>query len=239
MGQFILDQCNRFLEHYFSDDIKYNGFRILEAGGGSFSHFSTPDNSVIACLDISMGQLIRNEKIRDRIRGDIQSLPIGSNSLEMIICFNVLEHLEDPESALSEMYRVLSTNGIMLIGCPNRRSLKSLITRLTPIWFHRLYYRFVVGKVDRGEGHCDAFPTPFGSIVSTRGLGKWLRENQMEILFKQYYDGVAAYKIIGQTRWSQLFSLPYYGLAFLLQILTLNYWKPLQSDILLVAKKVG
>jgi len=40
--------------------------------------------------------------------GNIYNLPFNENSFEIVMCLEVLEHLEKPEKALSELYRVNS-----------------------------------------------------------------------------------------------------------------------------------
>lgn len=49
---------------------------------------------------------------------DICSLPFDSGSFDVIICNHVLEHVQDDTKALSEIYRVLSSNGIAVLQVP-------------------------------------------------------------------------------------------------------------------------
>ena len=39
-------------------------------------------------------------------QGDIYALPYNDNSFDLVICSEVLEHLEHPEKALTEVIRV-------------------------------------------------------------------------------------------------------------------------------------
>src|SRR5579872_1370402 len=50
-------------------------------------------------------------------QGDIYKLPYPSNSFDLVICIEVLEHLEYPEKALSELERVSKKHCI--ISVPN------------------------------------------------------------------------------------------------------------------------
>ncbi|MGK2859066.1 MAG: methyltransferase domain-containing protein [Thermoanaerobaculia bacterium] len=50
--------------------------------------------------------------------GDAHALPIGSGSVGGIHCEAVLEHLEFPASAVSEMYRVLRGGGLAYAATP-------------------------------------------------------------------------------------------------------------------------
>lgn len=67
-------------------------------------------------------QNISEEKIYsqiDGIVGDILQLPVESDSMEMVVCSDVLEHVSDPSRALKEIFRILKTEGITLIVLPS------------------------------------------------------------------------------------------------------------------------
>lgn len=51
--------------------------------------------------------------------GDVRWLPFKDNYFNVITCFDVLEHLESPQIALSELNRVLRDDGTFLISVPN------------------------------------------------------------------------------------------------------------------------
>lgn len=50
-------------------------------------------------------------------KGDIYKLPYKDNSFDLIICTEVLEHLEDPKMALAELKRV--TKKHLILSVPN------------------------------------------------------------------------------------------------------------------------
>jgi len=50
-------------------------------------------------------------------KGDIYKLPYKDNSFDVVICSEVMEHLEDPEAALKELKRV--TKKHLLLSVPN------------------------------------------------------------------------------------------------------------------------
>jgi SAM-dependent methyltransferase len=52
------------------------------------------------------------------IVGDIHKMPFPDNSQEALICMAVLEHVEDPFSAMKEIYRVLKPGGYCFIYVP-------------------------------------------------------------------------------------------------------------------------
>ena len=52
------------------------------------------------------------------IIGDIHDLPFEDNSEDAIVCIAVLEHVEEPQKAVREMYRVLKPGGYCYIYAP-------------------------------------------------------------------------------------------------------------------------
>lgn len=51
---------------------------------------------------------------------DGESLALASGSFDLVLCFEVIEHLTDQESLLQEIRRVLKPKGILVISTPNR-----------------------------------------------------------------------------------------------------------------------
>ena len=52
------------------------------------------------------------------IIGDIHDLPLEDNSVDALVCMSVLEHVEEPQRAVREMYRVLKKGGYCYIYTP-------------------------------------------------------------------------------------------------------------------------
>ncbi|MEK7642712.1 MAG: methyltransferase domain-containing protein [Patescibacteria group bacterium] len=52
------------------------------------------------------------------IVGDIHDLPLKDESVDAVICMNILEHVEDPQKAIKEMHRVLKKGGYLYLDTP-------------------------------------------------------------------------------------------------------------------------
>lgn len=65
-------------------------------------------------------------------RGSILAAPYADNSFDVILCLDVIEHLntEDQPRALSEIYRVLKPGGTLVCSLPNLGHLASRISFL-------------------------------------------------------------------------------------------------------------
>lgn len=55
--------------------------------------------------------------------GSIAQLDYGNETFDIITCFDVLEHLKEPEAAIKECRRVLKSGGIFVVRVPNIFSL--------------------------------------------------------------------------------------------------------------------
>jgi len=71
-------------------------------------------------IDVSLAsEILKNPKVT-AFQGDFFSglEKIPDNTVDVLMCISVLEHLWDPELALKEFYRVLAPNGVCLINVP-------------------------------------------------------------------------------------------------------------------------
>jgi ubiquinone/menaquinone biosynthesis C-methylase UbiE len=51
---------------------------------------------------------------------DVQQLPFDDGVFDVVVCFEVLEHLDDAEEAVREFARVLTKGGFVAVSSPNR-----------------------------------------------------------------------------------------------------------------------
>lgn len=53
--------------------------------------------------------------------GDIRELPHEDNTFDLVVCFEVIEHLDESGVALDELARVLAPDGLLLLSSPTRQ----------------------------------------------------------------------------------------------------------------------
>jgi ubiquinone/menaquinone biosynthesis C-methylase UbiE len=94
---------------------------ILDAGCGSGDFIKlNPFSAKIIGRDVNKDNLNKLKKQGFNVDfGDLnRDLEFSENSFDAISCFHVLEHLTNPQNALSELYRVLKKKGILVIMVP-------------------------------------------------------------------------------------------------------------------------
>jgi ubiquinone/menaquinone biosynthesis C-methylase UbiE len=95
---------------------------ILDVGAGSAPYRKYFDHCIYKTQDFHQ---LDNSQLRGKSGyhkidyvSDITNIPIENNTIDFILCTEVLEHVPDPISALKEMTRVLKNHGIILITAP-------------------------------------------------------------------------------------------------------------------------
>ena len=94
--------------------------------------------------------------------------PVDDDSIDLIVCDFVLEHIDDPPRFFSEIRRVLKDGGFLCIRTPNRWSYVALMACLIP----NKYHSKVVSVAQDGRKAEDVFPTVFkcNTIGKLRGM---------------------------------------------------------------------
>ena len=92
------------------------GLRILEAAGAS--RVVGVDLSTEAVAQAS--ELSESKRI-EVLQGDLAELPFSDGEFDLVVCFEVIEHVVEREAILDELMRVLGADGILCISTPNRR----------------------------------------------------------------------------------------------------------------------
>jgi SAM-dependent methyltransferase len=154
--------------------------RVLEAGCGRRTHFDYSGAEHVVGIDVSDHELAHNEWVDDKIVGDVQSLPLGTDEYDLVVCWDLLEHLPDPIAALDNMVRAVKDDGIIVIGLPNVASVKGLVTRFTPHRFHVWFFRVVrkSPRAARGEG---PFPTYMRWALRAPALRRWAASRGLRV----------------------------------------------------------
>ena len=88
---------------------------VLDIGGGSRQTYLTfvDMSKVRSFITVDIGFSCSSSGTHPRVRASVTSLPLRSDSVDTILCFNLLEHVYDHRQALAEIHRVMSCDAVL------------------------------------------------------------------------------------------------------------------------------
>jgi SAM-dependent methyltransferase len=90
------------------------GCQLLAAGGAREVIGVDIAQSVLEAVTPGMPESVRLQP------ADVRKLDFEDDTFDLVVCFEVIEHIEDPFTALDELVRVLVPGGLLLVSSPNR-----------------------------------------------------------------------------------------------------------------------
>jgi SAM-dependent methyltransferase len=84
----------------------------------------------------------------------LEELPFQRGTFDFITCNMVIEHLSGPAKVFTELFRVLRPGGVVIILTPNIYHWTTVVSMLTPFWFHRKLLKRLWNRAPE-----DVFPT--------------------------------------------------------------------------------
>jgi SAM-dependent methyltransferase len=185
-GRDSLAQTHAVLERW----LPKGRVRIYEAGGGSTSYLpaSLIARAEVTVVDIDPVQLDKNTYAAEKILGDVQAHAPPAGSVDLVTCYNVIEHLPDVGAALDRFAEACRPGGLLLIGAPNPASLSGVVTRFTPHAFHVWYYRRIMGRPRAGEPGEPPFRTFYHPLVHPDAFVRAAEGAGFELLHLRRYE---------------------------------------------------
>lgn len=207
---------------------------LLEAGCGSTSRIVVGKDWKVTGIDISKKQLDRNKRLNKKILGDIQEVRLPKNEYDLILCWDVLEHLQNPDKALENFDNSIKKNGILVLALPNVHSLKGLLTKFTPHWFHIFVYRFFLGRKDAGKNDTAPFKTYLRFSISPKAIKKFAENNDYKELYLNIYEHKWHKRLRDKIF---LFNWMVYFFKFMKKILFMKNFEPEGGDFIIILQK--
>jgi SAM-dependent methyltransferase len=174
-----------FVQEYFSGNA--GTISILEAGCGRHWGLDLgPISYRLTGVDIDEHALelrVSHEGDMDRaVLGDLRDVKLEEHSFDLVYCADVIEHIDGAERVIANLFTWLKTKGLLILIFPDRDSVWAFITRVTPLWAHVLFYRYVRRSPNAGKPGFGPFPTCYDRIVSRRGIHEYCRAHGHRIL---------------------------------------------------------
>ena len=98
----------------------------IASGDGYGSEILSRNALKVFGVDISENTILNAHQIYKKNNleffvGDVLDIPVQDNSIDIITCFETLEHVDEHEKVFQEFKRVLKNNGLLIISSPNKK----------------------------------------------------------------------------------------------------------------------
>ena len=170
----------------------------------------------VTTVDISAEQLARNTYADFKIEADLERFK-PERSYDLVIMFQVLEHLQNADRALENLAQACADDGFIVVGSPNMRSFSGMVTRFTPHWFHVFFYRRISGWKTAGQPGYPPFRAFYHPLTLPQNLQKFFETKGFETVDLGLYQG-GLYRSARKQR--PLFGLLLMAVTALINIVT-------------------
>lgn len=165
---------------------------VLDVGCGTGAHKRDPvllrrnlqviRGKVSKVIGIDVDSAVETNPYIDEFRKIVaKEWPVASGTIDLIVCDNVLEHIENPYGFFFEARRALRDGGYICIRTPNAWSYVALLARMIPSRFHfRILRRIHTGRKDE-----DIHPT-FYRCNSVWKIKAMMKEHGFEAVVYGY-----------------------------------------------------
>ncbi|MFO7974139.1 MAG: methyltransferase domain-containing protein [Candidatus Hydrogenedentota bacterium] len=208
--------------------------RVLEAGCGSTGQIGVDPEWHVTGIDISEQQLSRNTFLQERILGDIETYRLQEESFDLIICWDVLEHLPNPERALQNLFKAVSAEGLVVLAFPHVLSIKGLVTKFTPFSVANFFYRHIIGD-KRDASELNQFPTHMRLDILPGRIVALAEKQGLEVCYRYLYEGPVQRYLRAVSR---VADAGFAVTGFLLKTATLGFFEPNLTDCILILRKL-
>ncbi len=210
-------------------------YKVLEAGGGSLTALGALRQAIFTVIDISPEQLERNSYASTKLLGDLQQFSAYPDRYDVIVCRDVLEHLEQPDAALDRLLNALAPGGLLVIGGPVPTSFKGLLTKWSPHPIHVAFYRLIMGEPDAGKPGQAPFKSHMAFSTRPEALKATAARAGLSCVFEALT--LPSWMLHRMRQVSPAIPMLYSGAMTALRWASLGQWRPELADMVLVFQR--
>jgi 2-polyprenyl-3-methyl-5-hydroxy-6-metoxy-1,4-benzoquinol methylase len=173
------EKIRAVVQHFLGVE-SLTGLTVLDVGcsAGLVAATLAEAGATVIGVDIDQPGLHRAaERFGDALSfvlADSEQLPLGDQSVDVVVCNHVYEHVLDPDALMRELRRVVRPTGALYLGLGNRLGVMEPHYRLPFLSYlpRGLADRYV-RAFDRADHYHEQFRTRAGLLRLVRGLTVW------------------------------------------------------------------
>lgn len=180
---------------------------ILDAGCGKGGIIRKYKDKIKLAIGVDLDKkATENPNLNKIVQANLDNLPFGQATFDIILCSWVFEHLSNPEKVFSEFARVIKPGGHVLFITPNKWNYLVILNRLFPKKFQKKIIKRIYNREEK-----DVFPVQY-KVNSKRSIENLFKKHgfvKEELLFigdptyiafsrRWFKIGVALEKVIDQ-----------------------------------------
>lgn len=163
--------------------------RVLDAGSGNGQYASSFANHLYCAIDLANIREVTYQGLN--VVGDLSMLPFAAASYDLVLCTQVIEHVENPERVLTEIFRILKPNACLWLTAPFFYP-----EHMVPIDFYR-YTQFGLASLARRSGFTVERISRLEGYAATAGLQLLDMARGLPIDSRQYGGGLSGIAVAG------------------------------------------
>jgi SAM-dependent methyltransferase len=208
--------------------------RVLEAGCGSLSNIKLGSDVHVVGIDVSAEALAQNATIHERVQANLETFDLGNAEYDLIVCWDVLEHLAKPTNVVRKFLRAVKPGGLILLALPNVLSIKGLVAKYTPLSFHLFVHRLIYGQRAGNAPGYEVCPTYLRYSIAPRSIARLAMHHAFDVdLFSIYESGM-------QRRFRERFGLvgkPWQIVRVVVRLLSVGVIDAEATDCILILRR--
>jgi ubiquinone/menaquinone biosynthesis C-methylase UbiE len=149
-----LEHLNRY--YFVVNQINLTGKKVLDiaSGEGYGSNILANYAEKVTGVDISSEAIAHAQKVYHRnnleyIQGNATKIPLTDKSIDVVVSFETIEHLEEQERMMEEICRVIKTEGILIISSPDKYYYSDVPNFKNEFHVKELYYEEFKNLISR------------------------------------------------------------------------------------------
>lgn len=187
-GDWTLEHMHRYLiarEYVHDKDV----LDIASGEGYGSYMLSSVANSVIG-VDISeeailfASQKYKSDNLKF-IKGEACNIPLEDCSIDIVVSFETIEHINNHQRMLEEIKRVLRKDGVLIISSPDKREYTDIPKFHNPYHIHELYRKEFEQLLKNNFNNYEIVGqrVVFGSVVGSENSSKFISWNKNNYKF--------------------------------------------------------